>query len=115
MRKLTRDELVRESEIKKRDGFDAVAKTRYGDLFTLTTITRFKRSSQEEDDTFDLPSDEIYLKIPEADIVDAQGKTLHPSSASDMLMNDEVLQPQGEYARMAKVIIRNVELYGKVI
>ena len=32
IRKLTQDELVRESEIKKRDGFDAEIKIRYGDF-----------------------------------------------------------------------------------
>ena len=32
MRKLTQDELIRESEIKKRDGFYAEIKIRYGDF-----------------------------------------------------------------------------------
>ena len=37
MRKLTQDELVRESEIKKWDGFDAAIKIRYGYSFALST------------------------------------------------------------------------------
>ena len=37
MRKLTQDELIRESEIKKRDIFDAAIKTQYGYSFTLPT------------------------------------------------------------------------------
>ena len=68
MRKLTQDELVRESEIKKRDGFDASIKTRYGDSFSLPTKTRVKLNSQEADDAFDLRFDEIASEIPEADI-----------------------------------------------
>ena len=78
MRKWKQDELIRESEIKKRDGFDAAIKTRYGDSFTLPTRTRNKGSSQEEDKKFDLNFDDIAPDIPEADIVYAQGKPLHP-------------------------------------
>lgn len=37
MRKLTPDELVRDSQVKKRSDFDAVIKERYGDSFTLPT------------------------------------------------------------------------------
>ena len=78
IRKLTQDELIKELEIKKQDGFDAAIKILYGYLFTLPTITRVKGSYQEADDAFDLTFDEISTKIPKADIVDAQGKPLHP-------------------------------------
>ena len=54
-------------------------KIRYGDSFTLITITRVKGSSQEAYDAFDLPFDEIAPNIPEADIVDDQGNPLHTS------------------------------------
>ena len=115
MRKLTQDELVRESEIKKRDRFDASIKIRYGDLFTLPTRTRVQGRSQEAYDAFDLPFDDISNKKPEADIVHAQQKPLHPSSAADMLMNAEVLLPQGEDVSLTKVIRRNVDSKGQVI
>ena len=82
MRKLTQDELVRELEIKKRDGFDAVIKIHYGDLVTLPTITMVKGKPQETDGTFELTFDEIAPKITEADIVDAKWKPLHPSSSA---------------------------------
>ena len=115
MRKLTRDELVRESEIKKRNGFDAAIKMRYGYSFTLLTRNRVKGSSQEVYDAFDLPFDEISPEIPEADIVNAQGKPMHSSSAADMLMSDEVLIPQWWDVRLTKVIRRNFDSDGKVL
>ena len=88
---------------------------RYGYLFTLPTRTRVKRISQEADDTFDLPFDEISPEISEADIVDAQGEPLHPSSASDILMNTEVLLTQGVDVRLSKVIRSDIDLDGKVL
>ena len=115
MRKLTRDELVRELEIKKRNGFDAEIKIRYGDQFTLPTRTRVKVSSQEADDTSEVPFDEIAPDISEADIVDAQGKSMNPSSVADMFMNKEVLLTQGEDVWLAKVIRRNVNSDDKVL
>ena len=64
MRKLTPDELVRDSQVKKRSDFDAVIKERYGDSFTLPT----KRGEAINDDgTFESPFDEIAPQIPEAD------------------------------------------------
>ena len=93
MQKLTQDEVIREQEINKRDGFDAAIKILYRDSFALPTINRVKGSSQEADDSFDLPFDEIAPEIPESEIIDAQGKPLHPSSAGYMLMNAEVLLP----------------------
>ena len=115
MRKLTQDELGRESEINKQDEFDAAIKIRHGDSFTLPTRTRFKGISQEADAAFDLPFDEIAHEIPEADIVNAQGNPLNPSSAADMLMNDEVLLPQWEDVWLAKIVRRNVDSNGKVL
>ena len=64
---------------------------------------------------FDLTFDEIATNIPEADMVYAQGNPLNPSSAAYMLMNSEVLIPQGEDVRLAKVIRKNVDSDGKVL
>ena len=44
-----------------------------------------------------------------------QGRPLHPSLAADLLMNNEVLLPQGEEKRLAKVIKRSANSEGKVI
>ena len=59
--------------------------------------------------------DEVSPIIPDVDIIDDQGRPLHPSSAADLLMNSEVLLPQGEEKRLAKVIKICVNSDGKVI
>ena len=69
---------------------------------------------QEADDTRDLTFDEVALNIPDADIVDDQGNPLHPTLATNILMNAEVLIPQGEEWRLAKVIRMSVDSDGKV-
>lgn len=56
-----------------------------------------------------MPFDEVAPQIPEADFTDADGNSLHPSSAADILMNAEVLLPQGEEIRLAKVIKRSLD------
>ena len=95
MRKLTPYKLLRESEIKKQEVFDSAIKTIYGDSFTLPERIKRKRVNPQDDDgTFELPFDEVAPEIPEADIIDDEGKPLHPSSTSYILMNDEVLLPQ---------------------
>ena len=115
MRKLAQDELIRESETKKRDGFDAATKILYVYSFSLPTKTRVKGRSQEADDAFDLPFDEISPEIPETDTVDAQGKPLHPPSEADIMMNADVLLPQGEDVQLVKFIRRNVDSNGQVL
>ena len=62
-----------------------------------------------------MPFDEVAPDIPEADITDSEGQPLHPSSAVDIIINAEVLPPQEEDMRLAKVIRRNVDSDGKVI
>ena len=81
----------------------------------MPTRTRAKGISQEADDVFDLVFDEIDPEIPEADIVDVQGKPLHSSSEADMLMNAEVKLIQGEDVHLAKVIRRNFDSNGQVL
>ena len=112
MRRLTPDELVRDLEVNKRTDFDVANKLRYGDLFNFSN--KMRGNPQELDDTCDLPFDEVAPNIPEADIIDEQGKQLHPTSATDILMNAEVLIPQGGELRLSTVLLRNVDLDGKV-
>ena len=76
MRRLTPDELVRDSEMKKRAGFYSATKLWYGYFFTFTK--KMRGNPQESDDTCDLHFGEVSPNIPEADIVDDQGKPLHP-------------------------------------
>ena len=42
--------------------------------------------------------------IPEADAVDANGKPITLNSVADVLVNCEVLLPQGEATHLAKVV-----------
>ena len=72
-------------------------------------------NTQDNYGTLDLTFDEVAPEIPEADITDAEGQPLHPSSVADILMNAEVFLPQGGDMRLEKVIRRNVESDGKVI
>ena len=114
--KLTPGEFLRESEIKKREVFDSSIKTRYGESFTLPKIIKRNRVNPQDDDgTFDLPFDEVAPEIPEADITDAERQPLHPSSVAHIIMNAEVLLPQGGSMRLEKFIRSNVDSDGKVI
>ena len=74
MRKLTADELVRESEVKNCADFDTAIKYRYGDSFTIPAPCN--PNKQDTDDTYDLTFDEVAPTVPEADIVDDQGAPL---------------------------------------
>ena len=105
MRKLTPEELVRESEIRKRPNFDNAIKELYGDSLSLPGKRMRKMGvSAEEDDTFDVPFDEVARQFPEADITDADGNAIHTTSVADILMNAEVVLPQGGDLRLAKEV-----------
>ena len=86
MRKLTKDELMCLSEIKKRSEFDSAIKEIYRDSFTLPVRQRRRKQLEieEDDGTFDLPFEEATPQIPEADITDARCNPLHASSAADV-------------------------------
>ena len=62
--------------------------------YTHTSLTeKTLKNPQDKDDNDDLPFDEVSPSIPEADIIDDQGRPLHPSLSADLLMNAEVLLP----------------------
>ena len=50
MRKLTPDEFLRKSEIKKREVFDSAIKKGYSDSFTLPEIIKINRGNPQDDD-----------------------------------------------------------------
>ena len=91
MRRLTPEEWAREIENKKISEFNDAIKAQYGDSLYLPYKTL--ENPQDKDDTGDLPFHEVSPSISEAYIIDDQGRPLHPSSAADLLMNDEVLPP----------------------
>ena len=53
--------------------------------------------------------------VPEADDVDSRGKPINQQSVADLLINEEVLLPQGEAQQMAKVIRRSIDINGNII
>ena len=113
MRKLTADELFRESKVEKRADFYAAIKQRYNYSFTLTEPCN--PNPKDTNNNYDLTFDEVDPTVPEADIVDEKGPLLHPTSMSYALMNAEVLLPQGEDMRLVRVIWQSVDYDGKVI
>ena len=94
VRRLTQEDLTRSSEIKKRAEFEAAIEKRYSNLFTLPK--KKNKDGQEEDESFDLPFGEVTPTIPETDDADSQGRPLHVSQDAEVLLNAEVLLPQGE-------------------
>ena len=50
-------------------------------------IMQKRRARQEEDDTFDLPFDEVAPQLPEAYITDDDGNAMHTTATADILMN----------------------------
>ena len=107
--------MLHESETKKSEVFISSFKERCGDTFTLLERINSKSDDPQDDDgTFDLPFDEVAPEITEDYITDAEGQPLHPSSVADILMNSEVLLPQGEDMWLEKVIRRNIDSDDKV-
>ena len=94
MQRLTPEEWAWEIEIKKRSKFNDAIKSRYGDPFSLPDKTL--KNPQDKDDTDGLPFDEVSPRIPEAGIINDQGRPIHPLSSADLMMNAEVLLPQGD-------------------
>ena len=113
MKRLTPEEWAKEIEIKKRSEFNDAVKAQYGDWFSLPDKTL--ENPQDKDDTGELTFDEVSPITPEADIIDEQGRPMHPSSSAYLIMNAEVLLPQLEEKRLAKLIKRSVDSDGKVI
>ena len=117
VRRLIPEEWARDTEVTKRNEFDAAIKKRYGNSFSIPKD--FGSNPQDSDDGgyFELPFDEVTPKIPDADnnAVDSTGRPLSPCSVADTLVNAEVLLPQGEDLRLAKVVRRSLDGDGNSI
>ena len=132
LRRLSAQEasVTNETEVRKRSEFDAAIKDRYGDSFALGPDAQLDGTMVQSDDEFDPsnPQDfdpfdftpyesevEAPATVPEADIIDAAGKPINQQSVADLLLNAEVLLPQGETTQMAKVVRRAVDDDGKLV
>ena len=104
------------SEANKRAAFDAEIKRRLGDSIVKPPPRRMRR--MDPTNNFDYDSDDELATanvVPAADAVDATGKPLNQQSVTDLLINAEVMLPNGHSQQMAKVIRRSVDSEGRVV
>ena len=64
-------------------------------VLSLPRECRRRGLHQEEDDTFDLPLDEVAPQCPEADIIEDDDNAMHTTSTVDIIMHAEVVLPKG--------------------
>ena len=135
LRRLTADEAspLNTVEVQKRSQFDSAIREKLGDSMGLGpdeyTDGKLVRSADDaadlddptsvmdfDPDTFTPYEDEVEAPavMPQADMVDSSGKLLNQQSLTHLLINAEVLLPQGEEEQMAKVIRRVVDSDGRV-
>ena len=104
------------SEANKRAAFDAEIKKRLGDSIVKPPPRRMRL--MDPTNNFDYDSDDELATanvVPAADAVDATGKPLNQQSVTDLLINAEVMLPNGHSQQMAKVIRRSVDSEGRVV
>ena len=112
-RPLTVSELHSPTEKQKRDLFDKLIREKLGDSITVTQLSKPENSPDLADYQYD--EGEEPPIIPDEDPVDADGKAVFDQPYSDLLLNAEVLLPQGEDIKSAKVIGRSKDSNGDVV
>ena len=63
----------------------------------------------------DFDEDDYENVVPEADDVDSRGKPINQQYVACLLINSEVLLPQGEAQHMAKFIRQSIDINGNII
>ena len=106
-----------EVETRKRAAFDDAIRSILGDSFTLPPgdVPTPREDYDTQDLLHEMDVEEETSAIPEADVTDAAGRPILQQSATDMLINAEVLLPQGEDLRAALVLGRAVDEQGRAI
>ena len=119
LRRLRPEERLDTNEAKanKRASIDAAIKEDLGDS---TTPVPLKPTHISMDPTNKLDFDEFDENgyenvVPEDDAVDSRVKAINKQSMADLLINIEVLLPQGEAQQMAKVIRQSIDINGNII
>ena len=120
LRRLRAEEIsvTNEAESRKEAQFDEAITKRLGDSFSASPMPTPSQVDGEDNDFVYIPYEddvEVSAATPAADLFDASGKPVDRQSMTDMLINAEVLLPQGEKMQMAKVVRRTVDENGKVI
>ena len=96
--------------------FDSAIKKDLGESITPSPIKQ--KQSIDPMNNFDydeLDEDDYENIVPEADAVDARGSSINQQSVAYLLINAEVLLPQGEAQQMAKVVRRSIDRDGNII
>ena len=109
--------ITNEAKANNRASFDFDIKESLGDSITITPM-KPQRESMDPNNNFVYYSDDeqAFIKIvPEADAVDSKGSPIKQTLVADLLINAEVLLPNGDSQHMAKVIRRTIDENGKVI
>jgi hypothetical protein len=135
LRRLTRDESspFNEPEARKRAEFDAAIREKLGDSMMLGPAEHTTGNLVHQTEEFDFEDPTSVLEfnpdefipyedeveapavMPHADLTDSSGKPINQQSMTDLLINAEVLLPQGESEQLAKVLRRSVDEEGKLI
>lgn len=112
-RRLTVSELHSPTEQKKRELFDDLIRKKLGDSVTVTTSQKPEDSPDIAD--FQLDEGEEPPTFDDEDPVTADGKAVYDQPFSDLLLNAEVILPQGEEFKSAKVVGRSKDSNGDII
>ena len=108
--------VTNEAEATKRSDFDAAIKEDLGDSITPAPINQ--KQSIDPMNNFDydeLDEDDYENVVPEVDAVDAKISSINQQSMSDLLINAEVLLPQGDAQQMAKLVRQSIDRDGNII
>ena len=111
-RPLTLAEINSKPEQDMQDSFDIEIQKKLGDSIKIVPQTPPKPG---EDNDFDMSENEEPLLIPEVDPIDATRWPVYEQPLTDMLLQAEVLLPQGEEMKLAKVIALNKDDNGGII
>jgi hypothetical protein len=104
LRPLTAIEIRSENEMTKRSWFDRVVHSKFGSPFEPPTpITDYDVLDEYED------ADEMARVLPEfSDPVDAVGRPIDQQPAYDTILNTELMLPNGDSYKPAKVVRRTI-------
>ena len=106
-RPLTIAEIESPTEQSLRNDFDARINSRHGDSLTIIEVDDEPIDLDEKDFIVDDDDEAAFRNIPEEDPVDFTGRPVLENPFTDILIHAEVLLPQGEELKPAKVIGRS--------
>ena len=118
VRRLTISEVHSPSEQRKREFFDKIIRQKLGDSITPLKVTAPDSEAIDETDFADVDTDaeeDSPSDLPDEDPVDATGKAIYEQPFTDLLLNAQVILPQGEEMKSATVIGRSKDVHGDLI